>query len=55
MRALGCVAVLLGGCTLPLTRATGLNLGFDGVVAHRANGARPVSYVGLRLSFIRHP
>ena len=51
MRALLLVA-LLGGCTLPLTRNTAMNLGFDGRVAHRANAARPRSYVGLRLSFI---
>ena len=55
MRALLCAAVLLGGCTIRLGRATALNLGLDAAVAHRANAVRPRAYVGVRLSLIRGP
>ena len=55
MRAIAYAAVLLGGCTVRLGPATALNLGVDGRVTHHANAVRPRSYVGLRLSLIRHP
>ena len=55
MRALLCAVVLLGGCTVHLGHSTALNLGLDGRVSHHANAVRPRSYVGLRLSLIRHP
>ena len=54
IRVMAC-ALLVSGCTIPLTADTGLNIGGDGFVRHRANAKEPSWYVGVRLSVVRSP